>query len=213
MRDKEDKVKDDLYELRHSLAHVLAQAVLQVRPGAKLAFGPPIDNGFYYDFDFTDGGPLALDDLEDVEERMRKILKEDQKFERRDLTAADAETTLCERGETYKVEHCRRLAAAGNATVSFYKNGPFEDLCEGPHVESTRRIKHNVFKLDRIAGAYWLGDETRPMLSRIYGLAFRSKEELADYVEKRKQAMERDHRVLGRKLQLFHIDEDVGQGL
>ncbi|MGL4462684.1 MAG: threonine--tRNA ligase [Planctomycetia bacterium] len=213
MRDKEDKVKDDLYELRHSLAHVLAQAVLQVRPGAKLAFGPPIDNGFYYDFDFTDGGPLALDDLEDVEERMRKILKEDQKFERRDLTAADAETTLSDRGETYKVEHCRRLAAAGNATVSFYKNGPFEDLCEGPHVESTRRIKHNVFKLDRIAGAYWLGDETQPMLSRIYGLAFRSKEELVDYVEKRKQAMERDHRVLGRKLQLFHIDEDVGQGL
>ncbi|MGL5098230.1 MAG: threonine--tRNA ligase, partial [Planctomycetia bacterium] len=91
--------------------------------------------------------------------------------------------------------------------------GPFEDLCEGPHVESTRRIKHNVFKLDRIAGAYWLGDETQPMLSRIYGLAFRSKEELVDYVEKRKQAMERDHRVLGRKLQLFHIDEDVGQGL
>lgn len=210
--EKGAKVKDDLYKIRHSLAHVLAQAVKEIRPQAQLAFGPPVENGFYYDFDFA-GQPVTADDFADIEERMKKILKQDQKFEYRELAAPDARAMLAERGEAYKVEHCQRLEQAGNAVVSFYRNGPFEDLCEGPHVESTRRIPHNVFKLDRVSGAYWLGDERRPMLTRIYGLAFSTKEELHDFIEKRRQASERDHRVLGKKLQLFHIDEDVGQGL
>lgn len=212
-REKGEKVKDDLYRLRHSLAHVLAQAVQQVRPNVKLAFGPPIENGFYYDFDFGADPPLSGDDLPDLEDRMRKILKEDQRFERRELDPDAAAAMLQERGEVYKVEHCKRLKEAGNAIVSFYANGPFEDLCEGPHVESTRKIKGNVFALDRISGAYWLGDETRPALTRIYGLAFDSKEALDDYRQKRQAALERDHRVLGKKLQLFHIDDAVGQGL
>ena len=167
-----EKVKDDLYKLRHSLAHVLAQAVQQVRPGVKLAFGPPIENGFYYDFDFGDAAPITPDDFADLEKRMRSIIKDDQRFEYRDLPADEAAAMLQSRNETYKVEHCHRLKDAGNARVSFYKNGPFEDLCEGPHVESTKKIPPNLFQLDRTSGAYWLGDETRPSLTRIYGWRF-----------------------------------------
>lgn len=213
IRDKSEKVKDDLYCLRHSLAHVLAQAVLQVHPKAKLAFGPPIENGFYYDFDFGDEAPLSADDLPEIENRMKKILKERQEFTYRELPADEAIHLLQERGETYKVEHCQKLKDAGNEKVSFYSNGPFDDLCEGPHVANTKDIKPNVFKLDRVSGAYWLGDETRPMLTRIYGLAFRTKEELDDFIEKRKLAMERDHRKLGQELELFFISEEVGRGL
>ena len=212
-REANQEVKDDLYQIRHSLAHVLAQAVLEMRPGARLAFGPPVDNGFYYDFDFSATEPLSADDLPDLQKKMKKILKSNQQFERHEMPIEEAIPLLQERGEVFKVEHCQRLADAGNQTVSFYRNGPFEDLCEGPHVEKTRDIKPNQFKLDRLSGAYWLGDEKRPQLTRIYGLAFRSREELDDYLEKRRQAQERDHRVLGRKLRLFHIDEAVGQGL
>lgn len=210
---KVEKTKDDLYRLRHSLAHVLAQAVRQIRPHVKLAFGPPIDNGFYYDFDFGGDAAVTTDELPEIEKRMRGILRQDQKFSSRELPAEDALQLLSGRGEAYKVEHCRRLKEAGNRVVSFYANGPFEDLCEGPHVETTLAIPADSFKLDRISGAYWLGDETRPVLTRIYGLAFRNKNELTDFLEKRKAAQERDHRVLGRKLGLFHIDDAVGQGL
>lgn len=213
VREKNEKVKDDLYCIRHSLAHVMAQAVLQIHPEAKLAFGPPIENGFYYDFDFGGAGSISAEELTDIEERMKKIIKEDQKFVCTSLPADEAIGQLQARGEVFKVEHCTRLRDAGNPTVTFYQNGPFIDLCEGPHVESTRKIPHNVFKLDRVSGAYWLGDEKRPSLTRIYGLAFRTKDELRDFLDKRKAAMERDHRVLGKKLQLFHIDEAVGQGL
>lgn len=213
IREKGEKVKDDLYRIRHSLAHVLAQAVLQVRPKAKLAFGPPIENGFYYDFDFGEEPPISADDLPDLEERMKKILKEKQEFQYREMPTTEAIEYLRSRNQDYKVEHCQRLQAAGNDVVSFYSNGPFDDLCEGPHVSKTNDIKPNLFKLDRVSGAYWLGDEKRPMLTRIYGLAFRSKEELADFVEKRRLAMERDHRKLGQELELFFISEEVGRGL
>ena len=210
---KGEKVKDDVYKLRHSLAHVLAQAVRQVRPDAQLAFGPPVENGFYYDFDFGAAEPLTPEAFPDLEARMKKILKENQKFEYREMNADEAIEQLRGSEQTYKVEHCQRLKEAGHETVSFYRNGPFEDLCEGPHVESTRRLLANGFKLDRVSGAYWLGDDTRPALTRIYGLAFEDKARLAEYLDQRRQALERDHRTLGKKLRLFHIDETVGQGL
>ncbi|HVJ80279.1 MAG TPA: threonine--tRNA ligase [Planctomycetia bacterium] len=211
VRAKSEKVMDDLYKSRHSLAHVLAQAVLQIRPEAKLAFGPPIENGFYYDFDFGAETALTADDFSDLEDRMRKILKEDQKFEMRMLPAPDAIAHLESRGEKYKVEHCQRLQEKGNAEVSFYRNGPFEDLCEGPHVAGTRSIHPKSFQLDRVSGAYWLGDERRPMLVRIYGLAFATPEELKDFVFKREEAKKRDHRVLGPKMGLFSF-HDEGRG-
>src|SRR5262245_17947864 len=144
-----DKEKDDLYRLRHSLAHVMAQAVQQIRPGAKLAFGPPIEHGFYYDFDLTGLEPIADKDFPDIEKRMRKIIAEDQKFEVRSLPSSDAARMLEERGEPYKVEHANKLAAAGNAEITFWKNGPFEDLCEGPHVASTRALPPKCFSIDR----------------------------------------------------------------
>ncbi len=157
-----EKIKDDLYCLRHSLAHILAQAVLQVRPKAKLAFGPPVDDGFYYDFDFAGEPPLGTDDFADLEERMKKIIKENQKFEMRELSIPDAVSYLESRGEVFKVEHAQKLGQDGHATISFWKNGPFEDLCEGPHVESTNKIARDLFKLDRVSGAYWRGDEKPP---------------------------------------------------
>jgi threonyl-tRNA synthetase len=206
-----DKVKDDLYRLRHSLAHVMAQAVQQIRPGAKLAFGPPVEHGFYYDFDLTGLEPIADKDFPDIEKRMRKIIAEDQKFEVRSLAAADAAKMLEERGEPYKVEHANKLAAAGHAEITFWKNGPFEDLCEGPHVASTRALPPKSFSIDRTSGAYWLGDETRPSLTRIYGLAFHTEEELKEFVFRREEAKKRDHRILGQRMQLFSF-HDEGRG-
>lgn len=211
VRDKGEKVKDDLYKLRHSLAHVLAQAVLQIRPEAKLAFGPPIENGFYYDFSFGEAAPLSPDDFPDLEKRMRKIIAENQQFEYRELPAGEAVAYLESRSEDFKVEHCQRLKEAGNDSVSFYKNGPFEDLCEGPHVGNTKEIPHGVFKLDRTSAAYWLGDETRPSLTRVYGLAFASKKELDDYIFWREEAKKRDHRLIGKKMDLFSF-HDEGRG-
>jgi threonyl-tRNA synthetase len=208
-----EKVKDDLYRLRHSLAHVLAQAVLQVKPGAKLAFGPPVDDGFYYDFDFGSEGAITPEEFGDLEKRMKKIIGQNQAFEGRLLDADEAIAMLKGRAEPFKIEHAQRLKELGESRLGFWKNGPFEDLCEGPHVESTGKIPADCFKLDRVSGAYWRGDENLPQLTRIYGLAFRTRTELDEHLEKRRQAMERDHRVLGRKLGLFHIDEDVGQGL
>jgi threonyl-tRNA synthetase len=206
-----DKVKDDLYKLRHSLAHILAQAVQQVRPTAKLAFGPPVEHGFYYDFDFGTEPALTEADFPDLEKRMRKIIAENQAFAGRSLPAAEAEAYLASRGETYKVEHCQKLAAAGNATIGFWKNGPFEDLCEGPHVESTRAIPPKCFQIDRVSGAYWLGDETRPSLTRFYGLAYETEEALKQYLYQREEAKKRDHRVLGPKMGLFSF-HDEGRG-
>ncbi len=206
-----DKVKDDLYKLRHSLAHILAQAVQQVRPGAKLAFGPPVEHGFYYDFDFGAEPALTEADFPDLEKRMRKIIAENQAFAGRSLPAAEAEAYMAGRGETYKVEHCQKLAAAGNATIGFWKNGPFEDLCEGPHVETTRAIPPKCFQIDRVSGAYWLGDETRPSLTRLYGLAYETEEALKAYVFQREEAKKCDHRVLGPKLGLFSF-HDEGRG-
>ena len=207
---RREKVKDDLYKLRHSLAHVLAQAVLQIRPEAKLGFGPPIEDGFYYDFDFGDD-PITEDDLKDLESRMKKILKEDQVFGVRSLAPAEASQMLADKGETYKVQQVEKLANLGETEVTFWKNGPFEDLCEGPHVESTRKIPFNVFRLDRISGSYWLGDENNPQLTRIYGVAFESKDRLKSFLHWREEARKRDHRVVGKRMELFSFHEQ-GRG-
>jgi threonyl-tRNA synthetase len=202
---------DPLYRRRHSLAHVLAQAVIELRPGTRLGFGPPTEHGFYYDFLLEQ--PLTPEDLPDLEARMRRILKSGQPFELRALPAAAALEHLEKIGQPLKVEYARDLAAQGEKEITFYKNGPFEDMCEGPHVESTSTIPADCFALDTIAGAYWRGDEKRPMLTRIYGLAFMSAAELAEYREQRRLALERDHRKLGRELELFVIADEVGPGL
>lgn len=213
--DKGLKNNEFLHRLRHSLSHILAEAVLEIRPQAKLAFGPPIENGFYYDFDFG-GAPIGEADLPDIENRMRAIIKKKQPFGRTILTLAEAEARLAEAGQDYKIEYARELVETGVAAdgrLSFYSNGPFTDMCEGPHLEHTGQVPKGCFKLDRISGSYWRGDETRPMLSRIYGLAFGSQAELKDFLERRALAMERDHRKLGEELDLFFLDQEVGVGL
>ncbi|MBI3118897.1 MAG: threonine--tRNA ligase [Candidatus Hydrogenedentes bacterium] len=209
------KKSDPLYRLRHSLAHIMAQAILEVRPKAKLAFGPPVEFGFYYDFDFG-GEPLGEAELTDIENRMRRIVKEKQPFVQSFKSLDEAVDLLEKSDQDYKVEYARELVETGKAGdegLGFYTNGPFTDMCEGPHLSHTGEVPKGCFKLDRISGSYWRGDEKRPMLSRVYGLAFPSKEELEDYIQRRKLAQERDHRKLGNELDLFFMDEDVGVGL
>ncbi|MCC6144431.1 MAG: threonine--tRNA ligase [Candidatus Hydrogenedentes bacterium] len=209
------KKQTPIYRLRHSLAHIMAQAVLELRPDAKLAFGPPVDFGFYYDFDFGDT-PIGEADLEEIENRMRRIIKERQEFQQEFRPLDEALALLEEGGQHYKVEYAKELAETGKAGdegIGFYINGPFRDMCEGPHLEHTGEVPKACFKLDRISGSYWRGDEKRPMLTRIYGLAFESKADLKDYIERRELARQRDHRKLGEELDLFLMDQEVGVGL
>lgn len=200
-----------LYKIRHSLAHILAQAVLEIRPDAKLGFGPPVDNGFYYDFDLEE--PLTPEDLPLLEKRMRGIIGENQPFEREDLTPEDLIKRLEEAGESYKAEHAEELKNRGEKSLSVYTNGKFFDMCEGPHMEATGKIPPDGFKLDTLAGAYWRGSEKNKMLQRVYGLAFENKKLLKEYLAKRELAKDRDHRKLGAQLELFTISEEVGKGL
>ena len=209
--DQQGHENDKLFKIRHSLAHVLAQAVLQVRPKAKLAFGPAIDTGFYYDFDL--GEPLSQEDLPDIEKRMRRIIAERQAFEQFTRPGNEAVSNLQGRGEVYKAEYVQELIQKGEANIGFYRNGSFEDMCRGPHVAHTGEIPPDCFALDSIAGAYWRGDEKRPQLTRIYGLAFENKQQLADFQERRRLAKERDHRKLGIELELFTVRDEVGPGL
>ena len=203
---------DPLYRRRHSLAHVLATAVLELKPGTQLGFGPPVDDGFYYDFLFD--APLAEGELLQIEQRMRKILKRSLAFEHSEMDYPAAVRFLDELGQRFKVEYARDLHdAQGFASISFYKSGDFVDMCEGPHVGSTREIPADCFKLDSIAGAYWRGSEKNPMMTRIYGLAFESKEKLDEFVARRELARQRDHRKLGAQLEIFTIHENVGAGL
>ncbi len=199
-----------LYRLRHSLAHVLAQAVLELRPNAKLGFGPPIQNGFYYDFDLEE--PLTQEDFPAIEKRMRKIINSGQVFECETLTPDEMKHRLESTGQDFKVEQVEELAAQGEE-LTLYRNGPFWDLCEGPHVTNTKEIPADCFSLDSLAGAYWKGSEDNKMLQRVYGLAFSSKSELQDFKEKRRLAMERDHRKLNTTQHYFVIEEEVGKGL
>lgn len=200
-----------LHKIRHSLAHILAQAVLEIRPAAKLGFGPPTETGFYYDFDLDEA--LIPEDLKVLEKKMKKIIKSNQKFQREALAFEDLVARLNETEQSYKVEYVRELQDKGEADFSIYQNGPFWDMCEGPHVEATQEIPADCFALDSLAGAYWRGSEENKMLQRVYGLAFETGEALQDFIKKRKLAMERDHRKLNTQQHYFVIEDEVGKGL
>lgn len=204
------RMDESLFKVRHSMAHILAEAVLQVRPKAQLGFGPPIRTGFYYDFLLEE--PITDSDLPDLEKRMRNIIQEKQEFKREDLPKEQALKKLAGMGQKLKVEYAQELIASGE-NLSFYSSGPFVDMCEGPHVKDTSQIPVMSFKLDSIAGSYWRGDSSKPMLTRIYGLCFPSENELKEFIKNRQLAQQRDHRKLGQELEIFTIDERVGKGL
>ena len=202
---KENENNIDLDVLRHSTSHVLADAVLKLFPGTKLAIGPSIKDGFYYDFDsevtFSD------EDLLKIEKEMKRIIKRHQAFEKEDILKEDALKLFLQKDEKYKVELIQDL---DSDIVSVYKHGDFIDLCKGPHLKHTGQIK--AFKLLHTAGAYWRGDEKRPMLQRIYGTAFLTQPELEEYVKIQQELKQRDHRKLGKELNLFSFDDSVGAG-
>src|SRR3954471_3062060 len=198
--------QDALDLIRHDAAHVLAAAVLELYPGVKISIGPPIEQGFYYDFDFPDGVSLSDADFERIEERMRAHVQADEPFVRDDVPVAEAVARFRAEGQDYKVELIEDLVRdQGVDTVSLYTNGPFTDLCRGPHAPSTKRIK--AFKLLSTAGAYWRGKAENQMLTRVYGTAFLSKEELDEHLRRLEEARARDPRKLGRELDLFFLSE------
>jgi threonyl-tRNA synthetase len=223
---RDEQEQDKLYRIRHSAAHVMAEAVLELYPEAKIAIGPPIETGFYYDFDLgkdADGKPRTFspEDLEQIEKRMRQIISGKHKFDYREVSADEARTLFHD--QPYKLELIEGLAKGdvdeyGNevkskVVISTYKQDTFEDLCRGPHVEHTGQIPPDAFKLMSVAGAYWRGDENNPMLQRIYGTAWRNKQELNQYLQMIEEAKKRDHRKLGRELEIFIFDDEVGPGL
>src|SRR3954465_328956 len=200
------KDPDALWLIRHDAAHVPATAVMELYPGVKISIGPPIEDGFYYDFEFPEGVTVGEDDLERIEAKMREHVAADEHFERTDLPVAEAIGRFEAEGQDYKVELIEDLVKNdGVETVSLYRNGPFTDLCRGPHGPGTRQIK--AFKLTSVAGAYWRGDASRQMLTRIYGTAFLSKEEPDEHLRLLEEARPRDHRKLGRELDLFMFSE------
>ena len=196
-RDADDP--DALYVLRHSAAHLLAEAVRRLYPGVKVAIGPPIESGFYYDFEFPE--PIGEDALERIEEEVRRELAEGRAWKREDTSRDEARKRFEEEGEPYKVE----LVDTAEGDISLYTQGDFTDLCRGPHLQDSRPIK--AFKLTGLAGAYWRGDEHNKQLTRIYGTAFYSEADLQAYLERIEEAQKRDHRRLGQDLDLFHFDE------
>jgi len=198
---------------RHSLSHVLAAAVKKLIPDVQLGIGPPIDTGFYYDFLLPDGQGINAELLPKIEEAMRAIIADDAAYERKELSIEEAKKLFDAETEPFKLELIEDLEGEGNPTVSVYRTGEFVDLCAGPHVESTRYLRSVAFSLDRVSGAYWRGSETRPMMQRVYGLAFANKKELRSYVAAREEAMKRDHRRVGAELELFATSDDVGRGL
>jgi threonyl-tRNA synthetase len=203
-----DRDPEALELIRHDAAHVMAEAVVELYPGTKVTIGPPIENGFYYDFEFPPDVRVTDADLERIEEAMRAHIKADEEFTRRDVPVTEAIEIFKSQSEDYKVELIEDLVRdEGVETVSLYRNGPFEDLCRGPHGPSTGRIK--AVKLNSLAGAYWRGDESRQMLTRIYGTAFFSKKDLEAHLERIEQAKARDHRRLGPQLGLFLLREEA----
>ena len=222
----ENSEKDLLYKIRHSTAHVMAQAVMELYPDAKLAIGPPIESGFYYDFDLgsdSDGKPLAFspEDLEKIEKRMRQIVAGKHEFNYRELSPDEARELF--KDQPYKLEMIDGLIEGDvdeygaeideTPVLSTYRQDTFEDLCRGPHVGDTSEIRPDAFKLLTVAGAYWRGDENSAMLQRIYGTAWHTREELKQHLQMLEEAKKRDHRKLGRDLEIFIFDEDVGPGL
>jgi threonyl-tRNA synthetase len=203
-----EKSEGALDLIRHDAAHVMATAVCELWPGTRVSIGPPIENGFYYDFEFPDGVTVSEADFGRIEERMAEHIAADESFERTDVDVADALQRFRAEDQPYKVELIEDLVAdEGVETVSLYRNGPFTDLCRGPHAPSTARIK--AVKLNSVAGAYWRGDETRQMLTRIYGTAFFSRKDLDAHVERIEQAKARDHRRLGPELDLFMFRDEA----
>jgi len=197
-----------LATLRHTTTHVMAQAVKRLFPAAKLGIGPAIEDGFYYDFDLEDA--FSEDDLERIADEMRKITDGNLPIVRKELSKADARALLSKQGETYKLELLDDLE---DETITFFEQGDFVDLCRGPHLRSTGQINADAIKLTSIAGAYWRGDESRPMLQRIYGTAWEKKADLEAYLWRLDEAAKRDHRKLGKDLDLFSIQEAGGAGL
>ncbi len=196
--------EDRLEKVRHSAAHVMAEAVQSLFPEAKFGIGPAIENGFYYDFELP--RPLTPEDLPLIESKMREIIAQNVSFHKKETTKEEAPHIFA--NQPYKLELIEEL---DGDMVTIYKQGSFTDLCRGPHIDSTGEIK--AFKLTHAAGAYWRGDEKRPMLQRIYGVAFNSQAELEDYLSRQAEAAKRDHRKLGRELDLFSIHEEIGPGL
>ncbi|MPZ23141.1 MAG: threonine--tRNA ligase [Dehalococcoidia bacterium] len=211
--------EERLYRMRHSAAHIMAQAVLEKFPGGRIGVGPPIDWGFYYDFEL----PRALtpDDLPEIEARMREIMAQNVRFERRELDAAGAREMF--KDQPYKLELIDGILAGGldeygepvaeAPTLSTYRQDGFEDLCQGPHVAGSEEIPLAAFKLMSVAGAYWRGDEKRPQLTRIYGALFESEQELGEHLERLEEAKRRDHKVLGHQLDLYSTHPEYGPGL
>lgn len=199
---------EKLQIVRHSCAHVMAEAILNLYPGTKIAIGPAIDNGFYYDFDFPEGTKFTETDFPAVEKEMRKILAGNHEFVRKEVSKEEALKLFAD--QDYKVELINDLPA--DATITTYEQDGYLDLCRGPHVSTTKEINGQAFKLDKIAGAYWRGDSNRPMLTRVYALCFAKPNDLKDYLTMLAEAEKRDHRKLGTEMDLFHLDpEDPGQ--
>ncbi|MBC8447669.1 MAG: threonine--tRNA ligase [Chloroflexi bacterium] len=219
MAEKNNHNEDFLHQLRHSTAHVMAQAVLEMFPEGKIAIGPPIEDGFYYDFDLPRS--LTPEDLEVIEQRMREVIGGNHPFLRRDLSPGEAKALYAD--QPYKLELIDGIVAGGvdeygekvegDVVLSTYKHDAFEDLCRGPHVDGTGQIPVDAFKLLSIAGAYWRGDERRPMLQRIYGTVWPHKAELDDYLHRLEEAERRDHRKLAYQLDLYSTHEEAGAGL
>ena len=198
--------QDALELIRHDCAHVLATAVMELYPGVKISIGPPIENGFYYDFDFPDGTTISDSDFDAIEQKMREHVDADESFIREEVSAGEALERFLEQRQDYKVELIEDLVRDQHVeSVSLYTNGPFTDLCRGPHAPSTKRIK--AFKLQSVAGAYWRGDASKPMLTRVYGTAFFSQRDLQEHLEQLERARANDHRRLGPQLGLFTFSE------
>ncbi len=206
VKDPEGK-ENDLEAMRHSASHIMADAVTQLFPGAKLGIGPAIEEGFYYDFDLP--RPLTPEDLEAIEARMREIIEAHYPFVRKEISRQEAQALFSD--QPFKLELIARLPE--EEAISIYTHGDFIDLCRGPHVEHTGQVKEEGLKLLSVAGAYWLGSETRPMLQRIYGTAWPTAQELEGYLKRREEAERRDHRRLGKDLDLYSLHEEAGAGL
>ena len=209
--------------LRHSLSHILVFAVQELYPGTKFGIGPAIENGFYYDFEFKN--PISNEDLPEIEKKMKEIIRQNIVFKKKIITKSEAKKIF--KNQPYKLELLTELPqeakvkkrtkfsspSLAKQPIIVYESGKFIDLCLGPHLKSTKEINPDAFKLTKIAGAYWRGSEKNPMLTRIYGIAFQTKKELQGHLSKEAEAEKRDHRILGQKLDLFHIDETIGPGL
>ncbi|MCI0675235.1 MAG: TGS domain-containing protein, partial [Phycisphaerales bacterium] len=206
---------DALYLIRHSSAHVMAEAIQRLIPGVELVYGPPVENGFYYDMYVPAQRPLSAEDFPAIEKEMEKIIAEDRAFRRYEMPTQEGVKKLKGEGSKYKLDNAQRAIDAGSDRLSWYATGEpgknWEDLCRGPHVPSTGRI--GAFKVLSLASSYWHGDEKSDRLTRVYGTAFADRKQLDAYLSMIEEAKRRDHRVLGKQLRLFHIDEAVGPGL